>query len=111
MEEVSHGMHTSSSTELEKTDFPEWLNVKQARNIDPRGLPPTVRNTPPSAEAALFGTSLEGQSFVWPNITDSDMTQSYTLGKLNLEVQIVVELFQQCVIATITVAFFTDRAV
>jgi hypothetical protein len=95
MEEISQGMHASRSTE--QTHLPERFTLKHARDIDPSGVLPAASNVSPSVEPVSFVTSLEGHSFMWPSITDSDRARSYTLGKLNLEAQIVVELFQQCV--------------
>jgi len=94
MEEINHGMHDLRSTE--QTNLSEQLTLKQTRTIDPSGVLPTARNKSPLVEPVVLGTALEGPSFIWPSITDSDRARSYTLGKLNLEAETVIGLFQQC---------------
>ena len=59
-----------------------------------------IRQQSPVAELVVSEPPLEGH-VLWVDITEVDRAQSYTLGKLTLESQTVIELFQQCVFSRI----------
>lgn len=66
--------------------------------MDRNSVPSDVRQQSPVAEVMI---SEPPQMDPWVDITDVDRSRSYTLGKLTLESQTIIDLFQQCVFSYI----------
>lgn len=97
--EISYGIHALRSIEQPHVLGGSNLDSTPHQSSElPDVFAETGDKMPQSTEPLLLVNPLEGDSLVWPNITDADMACSYTLGKLTLETQTVVELFQQYVI-------------
>lgn len=94
-EEISNGLHALRPPGYNQ--FSEHPVLKSAQSLDLSSVLSGIEDKSPSAEPAVAEISPQERLLLWPSTIDSDVSQCYNLGKLNLEPQIVVELFEQCV--------------
>lgn len=96
--EISRGIHALRSTEQPRVSGVVGLIVSEdlGEEMQDREVGNGIGDEVPRLQESIaVATSREENGAVWPSITDGDMACSYVLGKFTLEMDIVVELFQQ----------------